>query len=185
MAPEKAEQALYAEIEKLKSAGIDEHELQKAKNQAIANHYRSLRSINRRANVIGHYEVFFGDYHKLANVEQEYNKLTAADIQRAVKEYFDINNRTVATLVPDAAAGDARASPALNGGEARNETAPHNAGVLAYTRRCCSSHVDRLPWRNRRRLAPSLSIARVQARATAQRTYPAASRKARIAADQS
>lgn len=103
VASEKAEQALYAEIEKLKSAAIDEHELQKAKNQAIANYYRSLRSINRRANVIGRYEVLFGDYHKLANVEQEYNRLTAADIQRAVKEYFDVNNRTVATLVPDAA----------------------------------------------------------------------------------
>jgi zinc protease len=102
VAPEKAEQALYAEIDKLKTSGVDDHELQKAKNQAIANYYRSLRSINRRANVIGRYEVFFGDYHKLANVEQEFNKVTAADIQRATKEYFDVNNRTVATLVPDA-----------------------------------------------------------------------------------
>jgi zinc protease len=101
VAPEKAEQAFYAEIEKLKSAGVDEHELQKAKNQALANHYRSLSSINRRANVIGRYEVFFGDYHKLANVEQEYNKVTAADIQRVARQYFDVNNRTVATLVPD------------------------------------------------------------------------------------
>ena len=104
VAPEKAEQALYAEIEKLKSTYIDDQELQKAKNQAIANYYRTVRSINRRANVIGRYEVFFGDYHKLANVEQEYNKVSAGDIQRAVKEYFDVNNRTVATLIPDSAA---------------------------------------------------------------------------------
>ncbi|HET6177678.1 MAG TPA: pitrilysin family protein [Candidatus Sulfotelmatobacter sp.] len=103
IAPEKAEQALYAEVEKLKTAGVDDHELQKAKNQAISAYYRSLRSINRRANVIGRYEVLFGDYHKLANVEQEFNKVTAADIQRAAKQYFDVNNRTVATLVPDAA----------------------------------------------------------------------------------
>jgi zinc protease len=116
VAPEKAEQALYTEIEKLKSAGVDEHELQKAKNQAIAEHYRSLRSINRRANVIGRYEVFF-DYHKLANVEQEYNKVTAADIQRAVKEYFDVNNRTVATLVPDAAPETPKKSSAGSGEE--------------------------------------------------------------------
>jgi zinc protease len=100
--PGKAEQAVYAEIEKLKASGVEEHELQKAKNQVISNHYRSLRSINRRANVIGRYEVLFGDYHKLANVEQEYNKVTAADIQRAAKEYFDLNNRTVGTLIPDA-----------------------------------------------------------------------------------
>lgn len=103
VAPEKAEQAFYAEIEKLKSAGLDEHELQKAKNQALTAYYRSLRSINRRANVIGRYEVLFGDYHKLANVEQEYNKVTVSDIQRAAREYFDVNNRTVATLIPDAA----------------------------------------------------------------------------------
>jgi zinc protease len=117
VAPEKAEQALYAEIEKLKSAGVDEHELQKAKNLAIAEHYRSLRSINRRANVIGRYEVFFGDYHKFANVEEEYNKVTAADIQRAVKEYFDVNNRTVATLVPDAAPEAPKKSSAGSGEE--------------------------------------------------------------------
>ena len=89
-------------MDKLKASGVDDHELQKAKNQVISSYYRSLRSINRRANVIGRYEVFFGDYHKLANVEQEYNKVTAADIQRAAKEYFDENNRTVATLIPTA-----------------------------------------------------------------------------------
>lgn len=103
VAPEKAEQALYAEVDKLKSSAVDDHELQKAKNQVISSYYRSLRSINRRANVIGRYQVLFGDYHKLANVEQEFNKVTAADIQRAAKEYFDVNNRTVATLIPDTA----------------------------------------------------------------------------------
>ena len=103
VAPEKAEQALYAEVDKLKAAAVDDHELQKAKNQVISSYYRSLRSINRRANVIGRYEVLFGDYHKLANVEQEFSKVTAADIQRAAKEYFDVNNRTVATLIPDTA----------------------------------------------------------------------------------
>lgn len=102
VAPEKAEQALYAEIDKLKSTGVDDHELQKAKNQVISSYYRSLRSINRRANVIGRYQVLFGDYHKLASAEQEFNKVTAADIQRAAKEYFDVNNRTVATLIPTA-----------------------------------------------------------------------------------
>ncbi|HLZ41393.1 MAG TPA: pitrilysin family protein [Candidatus Sulfotelmatobacter sp.] len=102
VAPEKAEQALYAEIDKLKSTGVDDHELQKAKNQVISSYYRSLRSINRRANVIGRYQVLFGDYHKLANAEQEFNKVSAADIQRAAKEYFDVNNRTVATLIPTA-----------------------------------------------------------------------------------
>jgi zinc protease len=106
VAPEKAEEALYTEIEKLKTAGIDDHELQKAKNQAISAYYRSLRSINRRANVIGRSETLFGDYHKMASVEHEFNKVSAADIQRAAKEYFDVNNRTVATLIPDSKGQD-------------------------------------------------------------------------------
>lgn len=104
--PAKAEQALYAEVEKLKTGGVDDHELQKAKNQVISSYYRSLRSINRRANVIGRYQVLFGDYHKLANVEQEFNKVTAADIRRAANDYFNVNNRSVATLIPTAEAKD-------------------------------------------------------------------------------
>ena len=75
--------------------------MQKARNQAIAAHYRSLRSINQRANTIGQYEVLFGDWHKISTVEEEYNKVTAADIQRVAKQYFGQNNRTVATLIPD------------------------------------------------------------------------------------
>ena len=112
VAPAKAEESLYAEIEKLKTAAVDEHELQKAKNQAIASYYRSLRSINGRANVIGDYATLFGDYHKMATVEQEYNKVTPADIQRAARQYFDADNRTVATLVP---------TPEASGGAAAEE----------------------------------------------------------------
>ena len=111
----KGRAGLYAEVEKLKAAGVDEHELQKAKNQAISAHYRSLRSINRRANVIGRYDVLFGDYRKLAEVEQEFNKVTAADIQRAAKQYFDVNNRTVATLIPDSAPEDRRQNQVREG----------------------------------------------------------------------
>ncbi|HLV86770.1 MAG TPA: pitrilysin family protein [Candidatus Sulfotelmatobacter sp.] len=110
VAPEKAEQAFYAEIEKIKTSGVDEHELQKAKNQAISDYYRSLRAINRRANVIGDYAVLFGDYHKLGTVEQEYNKVTPADIQRAAQKYFAADNRTVATLIPVADSDSGKAN---------------------------------------------------------------------------
>jgi zinc protease len=103
VAPEKTEQALYTELNRIKQTPLDDHELAKVRNQAIAGYYRSLRSINGRANNIGRYEVFFGDYHKLALVEQEYEKVTAADIQRVMNTYFDANNRTVGILLPDTA----------------------------------------------------------------------------------
>ena len=60
--------------------------------------------------------MLFGDYHKLANVEQEFSKVGVADIQRVVKQYFVANNRTVGILVPDASQEKAPGTP--NGGAA-------------------------------------------------------------------
>ncbi len=99
---EQVEKAIDVEINKLTAEGPGEKELQKSKNQAIAAYYRGLRSINGRASAIGNYEVLFGDYHKLGGVEQEYAKITAADVQRVMKQYLIKTNRTVAILVPTA-----------------------------------------------------------------------------------
>ncbi len=97
---EKLEQAIYAEVNRLAADGPSAEELQKAKNQAVAQYYRSLRSIAGRAQAIGQQEVIFGDYHSLGTVEQKINAVTAADIQRVMKLYFKPTNRTVAILVP-------------------------------------------------------------------------------------
>lgn len=121
VAPEKVEAAYYAELDKLKSTPVDEHELQKARNQAVARYYRSLRSINQRANTIGEYQVLFGDWHKLGGVEAAYDKVTAADIQRVARQYFGEDNRTVATLIPDTRAA------AANAPNAKTEDAPKGA----------------------------------------------------------
>ena len=104
VAPEKLEQAIYGDIAKLTTDGPTPEELQKAKNQAVAAHYRSLRSIASRAQAIGQQEVIFGDYHKLATVEQSIDAVTAADIQRVLKLYFQPTNRTVGILLPTDAA---------------------------------------------------------------------------------
>ena len=97
---EKLEQAIYADLAKLATDGPTPEELQKAKNQAIASQYRSLRSIAGRAFSVGQAEVIFGDYHTVGMVEQKINAVTAADIQRVMKEYLKPTNRTVAILVP-------------------------------------------------------------------------------------
>jgi zinc protease len=99
---DKIEHVLYAELDKLANTPVDASELQKAKNQAISSIYQQLESVNGRANTIGTYEVFFGDYNKLFNAEKEFDKVTPADIQKLVKEQFSPMNRTVAILVPEA-----------------------------------------------------------------------------------
>jgi zinc protease len=104
VAPADVEKAVYEELAKAGGELISDHELQRARNILLANFYRQQRSINGRASGLGMYEVYFGDYRKLYAVPDEYNKITAQDLQRVARKYFTEKNRTVATLVPEGGA---------------------------------------------------------------------------------
>jgi zinc protease len=99
--PQACEKAIYEELESVKSALISDRELEKAKNNRIAEFYRQVRTISGRANTIGTYEVFLGDYNKLFDAAKNYSAVTKEDVQRVAKKYFGPNNRTVATLLPE------------------------------------------------------------------------------------
>jgi zinc protease len=101
VAPEKVEAAIYDELDKAKTATVSDDELQKAKNILLANFYRQLKTINGKANTLGTYEMFFGDYNKLFKAAEDYAKVTKADLQRVAQTYFAARNRTVATLIPE------------------------------------------------------------------------------------
>lgn len=99
--PVRAEKVLFEELDRVRNQPVTDQELRKAKNQLLADHYRQLKTINGRANLLGTYEVFYGDYHKLYTVEQAYEAVTVADIQRVAAKYLTEKNRTVATLIPE------------------------------------------------------------------------------------
>jgi zinc protease len=99
--PQKCEAAVYEELDKVKKGSISDQELEKAKNIRLVEFYQQMRTINGRANTIGTYEVFFGDYHKLFDAAKNYSAVTKEDVQRVAQKYFGANNRTVATLIPD------------------------------------------------------------------------------------
>ena len=99
--PEAVEAAIDAEIGKLRSTPVSDHELTKAKNLVIAEHFRQLQTIAGRAQAIGAAQVFFGDWQHVNQEETLVNAVTAADIQRVMQKYFAVTNRTVATLIPD------------------------------------------------------------------------------------
>jgi zinc protease len=98
--PQACEKAMYEELERAKDAAISDTELEKAKNIRLVEFYRLMRTISGRANTIGTYEVFFGDYNKLFDAAKNYSAVTKQDVQRVAKAYFSPNNRTVATLLP-------------------------------------------------------------------------------------
>jgi predicted Zn-dependent peptidase len=99
--PQACEKAVYEELDRAKNSQISDIELEKAKNVRLVEFYREMRTISGRANTIGTYEVFFGDYHKLFDAAKNYSAVTKEDVQRVAKQYFGANNRTVATLLPE------------------------------------------------------------------------------------
>jgi zinc protease len=99
--PQTCEKAIYEELEKVKGAQISDQELEKAKNNRLVEFYKEMRTISGRANTIGTYEVFMGDYNKLFDAAKNYSAVTKEDVQRVSKKYFGANNRTVATLLPE------------------------------------------------------------------------------------
>jgi predicted Zn-dependent peptidase len=60
-----------------------------------------MKTISGKANTLGSYEIFFGDYKKLFSAADEYAKVTAADVKRVAAQYFTEKNRTLATLIPE------------------------------------------------------------------------------------
>ncbi len=101
--PGATEKALFDELARLQSQEVPAAELRKAKNQILAGFYRQMKTIEGRANLLGTYEVFEGDYAKLFQMDKTIEAVSAADIQRVARLYFRPGNRTVATLIPEKA----------------------------------------------------------------------------------
>ena len=94
---------MVEELDRVANTPVSDKELEKAKNIRLVEFYRQMRTINGRANTIGTYEVFFGDYNKLFDAAKNYSAVTKEDLLRVAKTYFGANNRTVATLLPEEA----------------------------------------------------------------------------------
>ena len=101
--PAAVEKAIDEELDRVKADAVTDEELEKAKNNLLSGFYRTIKTISGRSNAIGTYEVFFGDYRKLFTAADDFAKVSKADVQRVATQYFTANNRTVATLVPEAA----------------------------------------------------------------------------------
>ncbi len=95
---EDLENAIYKEIDKIKNEGISEKELQKIKNQKLMEFYGQVETINGKSNNLGIYELYFGDYKKMFEAPENFNRITIADVQNVAKKYFSKSNRTVGVL---------------------------------------------------------------------------------------
>jgi predicted Zn-dependent peptidase len=93
--PEEVEQAIYAELEKLKREEVPPKELQKVKNNFAAYEYRRLTS-----NMSNLMQLIFndghGDWREINEAGAKHRAVSAADVQRVARAYFTKENRTVA-----------------------------------------------------------------------------------------
>jgi predicted Zn-dependent peptidase len=98
------EQAVYAQIEKLKTEPVSPQELAKAKTRIRAGLIRQLDSNSGLAAELTFYEVITGDWRNLFKQLDKIEKVTAEDIQRVAKIYFTTKNRTVGVIETASAA---------------------------------------------------------------------------------
>lgn len=98
------EQAMLAEIERLKTEPVTEEELSRVKRRARAGLIGGLDSNAGLAAELADYQVKTGDWRNLFRAIDAIERVTREDIQRVANEYFTEKNRTVGWLVPETTA---------------------------------------------------------------------------------
>jgi zinc protease len=95
----RAEATFDEEIEELISAGVTQEELDRARNQALADFWRSLTTINGKAQALGTYAVLQGGHERLFDAPAAYERVTPADIKKLATEILRATNRTVGVVI--------------------------------------------------------------------------------------
>jgi zinc protease len=101
-----AEQALASELDRLRTEPVSEAELARAKKQFTRDYVLGRQTVQQKASVLGRAAVLHkGD---VASADAEFDlfqRVSAADIQRAAQTYFAPARRIVVTVAPKPATG--------------------------------------------------------------------------------
>lgn len=97
---EENEEAMLAEVERLKNELVTEEELARTKSRARARLVARLDSNSGLASQLAAYQVLTGDWRNRFRSLDAIEKVTREDIQRVAQTYFTDRNRTVGYLIP-------------------------------------------------------------------------------------
>lgn len=98
--PLEAEQAITAEIDKIKSGTISDEEFQKLRNQVENDFVTSNARIVGIAESLANYKMYYGDANLINTELQRYLAVTKEDIKMAAQKYYNTNNRVVLHYLP-------------------------------------------------------------------------------------
>ena len=102
--PEEVEQALYKEMEVLQEQLVGDRELQKVKNQQLADDFRRLRSKDSLMIQLLIYEAL-GSWEIINRFSDRIQAVTPEDVRAAARKYFKPENRNVAVYYTKECAG--------------------------------------------------------------------------------
>ncbi len=97
---EENEKAIYEVIDDLKKNTVDEATLARVKTKLRAGLIHQLDSNSGLATQLAFYHVAYGNWRVMFTGLDDINKVTAADVQRVVRQYFTERNRTRAHTIP-------------------------------------------------------------------------------------
>src|SRR5204862_658649 len=98
--PATAEKALIAELERLRTEPVSDHELQRARNQFARDYIMARETTQEKAAQLAHAAVIHDDVGTADSEFEIFMGITAADIQRVANTYFTPANRLVLTIMP-------------------------------------------------------------------------------------
>jgi zinc protease len=105
-----AERELDRALAQVVTQGVTAAELTRAKNLYASSFWKQLATINGKANLLGAFDVYEGDWRKLFDSPATYEKVTPEDVKKAAAQIFQKNHRTVGVLQSPAGAAGAEAN---------------------------------------------------------------------------
>lgn len=97
------QQAVLAEVERIKTTPPTEEEMARAKRQFEASLVYAQDSVTDQAEQLGYYQTIAGNWRFPQQLAARMNKITAADVSRVAQTYLTDENRTIAIFQPTAA----------------------------------------------------------------------------------
>ncbi len=99
---EENEKEIYAVIDRMKTEKVDQESLDRVKTNLRADVIRGLDSNTGLAQTLAAYQANYGDWRRLFTELDDYNKVTAEDVQRVAQKYLVAEQSTVAyTYAPE------------------------------------------------------------------------------------
>lgn len=98
--PVKTEREIDQQLERIINKGVTAAELARAQNMLSADYWRGLATISGKAQALGTFEVFHGDYRKLFEAPAAWQAVTVEQVREVAAQVFRKENRTVGILKP-------------------------------------------------------------------------------------